>query len=155
MPLKKLESVDYIVIHCSATRPGMDIGKAEIEVWHRQRKMVKIGYHLVIRRDGVIEQGRALDEMGAHARGVNQHSIGVCMVGGVDDKLHPQNNFTDIQWEAMRYVLKFLTLKHPEATIIGHRDVPGTNKACPSFDVSAFLSDLDLEIPYGFSSDTD
>lgn len=132
--MKKLTSVDHIVIHCSATKPSMDIGKEEIDRWHRQRKMLKIGYHYVIRRDGVLETGREIDEMGAHARGHNHNSIGICLVGGVDDKGKPENNYTDEQFECLRSLVDYLKGHYPKANVQGHRDFPNVAKACPCFD---------------------
>lgn len=146
MALKKLESVDYIVVHCSATPPDMDIGRKEIDKWHRQRKFKKIGYHFVIRRDGTIEWGRNIDTVGAHAYGVNQNSIGVCLVGGVDNKQSAEDNFEEIQKKALKFVLRFLLHEFPQAEVIGHRDVPGTNKACPSFDVKTWWSAVNTPV---------
>ena len=49
-----------IIIHCSATKPSMDIGVKEINEWHLQRGWSGIGYHYVIRRNGDLETGRDL-----------------------------------------------------------------------------------------------
>src|SRR5690606_114532 len=76
--------INLLVIHCAATTPLMDIGAKEIDVWHKQRGWSKIGYHFVIRRNGVIEKGRDISEVGAHVEGYNKNSIGICMVGGID-----------------------------------------------------------------------
>ena len=46
------KATDYIVIHCSATRPSQDIDAKEIDRWHRSRGWLKIGYHKVLKRDG-------------------------------------------------------------------------------------------------------
>ena len=48
----KMRRIDYIVIHCAATKPNMDVGVSEIRGWHRQRGFSDVGYHRVIRRDG-------------------------------------------------------------------------------------------------------
>ena len=138
---------DYIVIHCSATPPGSDIGVDEIDRWHRERGWNGIGYHAVIRRDGQIEFGRHFDEVGAHVRGQNFRSVGVCLVGGVDSEGKPQNNYTDEQFESLGSVVDMLKRAYPFAEVLGHRDLsPDTNgdgiieswewmKDCPSFDV--------------------
>ena len=65
------DSIRYLVVHCAATPPEMDIGAKEIDLWHRQRGWSGIGYHFVIRRDGRVEAGRPLDRPGAHAQGFN------------------------------------------------------------------------------------
>lgn len=133
--MKKLTSVDHLVIHCSATTINQDIGKEEIDKWHRKRKMFGIGYHYVIRRSGVLEEGRDHSLVGAHTRGHNNTSLGICMVGGVDEKGKPEENFESAQYETLRSLLKYLKDQHPEADILGHRDFPSVRKACPCFDV--------------------
>lgn len=136
--------VRYLIVHCSATNPRQDIGAEEIDRWHRKRGWRKIGYHYVIRRSGVVELGRMLDEAGAHAFGYNASSIGLCLVGGVSAARSgvpggvPENNFTPEQFEALKWKLEELLQRFPKAEILGHRDLPGVTKACPSFDVRAW-----------------
>ena len=141
---------DHIVIHCSATPPSSDIGIDEIRDWHTSppRKWSDVGYHAVIRRDGEIEFGRHFDEPGAHVKGHNYRTVGICLVGGVDEQGEPENNFTDEQFESARAIVATLKLAYPFATVVGHRDLsPDANgdgiitsdewlKACPSFEVS-------------------
>lgn len=131
---------NYLVIHCAATTPTMDIGVKEIKEWHLKRGMSDVGYHYVIRRDGTRERGRLLSEQGAHVLGHNFDSVGVCLVGGVDHKLQPENNFTDAQWATLYLTLKELMETYPQAVIVGHRDLDAL-KACPSFDVSQYVDD--------------
>ena len=132
----------YIIIHCSATPPTLDIGKEEIDKWHRQRGWFGIGYHFVIRRNGTVEIGRPVMEVGAHAQGYNAVSVGVCLIGGVASSGHAQNNFTPQQWESLLHLLKRLKAHFPEAKIIGHNEV--SNKACPSFDVQKWKATVGL-----------
>jgi N-acetylmuramoyl-L-alanine amidase len=126
--------VRYLVVHCSATNPKQRVDAAVIDRWHRQRGFRKIGYHYVIKRDGQVELGRMIDEQGAHAVGFNDCSIGICLVGGVDKDLNPENNFTAEQFASLKAKLEELLVKFPKAQVIGHRDLPGVKKACPSFD---------------------
>lgn len=131
------KSTDYIVIHCSATPPSMDIGKKEIDRWHRDRGWNGIGYHYVIRRDGIVEEGRGLKEQGAHVAGYNHNSIGICLVGGVSEEFPraAEANYTTAQWAVLEKLVTELSGLFPKAVIQGHRDFPGVNKACPCFDV--------------------
>lgn len=133
------KKTDYIVLHCSATRPSQDIDAKEIDRWHRARGWLKIGYHFVITRDGKQEMGRELMEVPAHAKGYNHKSVGICLVGGVteDDHTKPENNFTQNQWETLDNLLRVLIDRFPKATIIGHNEI--SKKDCPSFDVQEFL----------------
>lgn len=147
MPLSP-DKVKYLVVHCSATPPNQNIGAAEIDRMHRQRGFFKIGYHFVIRRDGTVETGRRLDEIGAHVEGKNSESIGICLVGGVEKKGHAvraangdlvslvaKDNFTLDQKHALAMQLTGLLHQFPNAEVLGHRDFPGVKKDCPCFDV--------------------
>lgn len=138
---------DLIVIHCSATTDKMDIGVKEIDAWHRERGFRKVGYHFVIRRNGMVELGREIDEIGAHAEGHNSNSVAICLVGGVDanDTKKAKDNFTDAQWDTLLRLVKELQEKYPTAKVLGHRDLPGVQKACPSFDVTMWLTKVAFE----------
>ena len=101
------KSTDYIIIHCTATRPSQDIGFEEVNNWHRARGWIGCGYHFIIRSDGKIEDGRTTDAVGAHCRGQNHNSIGVAMVGGMDEAFKSaENNFTPEQWESLKVLIE-------------------------------------------------
>lgn len=130
------KSTKYLVVHCSATRPSMDIGAKEIRAWHKNQGWEDIGYHYVIRRNGKVEKGRNEAMIGAHVAAYNATSIGVCMVGGVNqaDFTKAENNFTKEQFAALKELLTDLAKRYPGAKVLGHRDFPRVAKACPSFD---------------------
>ena len=133
--------IEYIVVHCSATRPSQDINAATIDEWHKERGFDSIGYHFVIKRDGQIEIGRSEDQQGAHALGYNHNSLGVCLVGGVkqDDYKVGENNFTDEQWQSFEKLISDLEEKYLGVKIIGHNEI--SKKFCPSFDVQQWNND--------------
>lgn len=140
MKLRARPFTDRIIIHCSATSPEQDIGVAEIDRWHKGRGWHSCGYHFVIRRDGTLEYGREITKEGAHARGYNRRSVGICLIGGIDDAGKPEANFTEEQMEALERLVPALKLMWPEAIVIGHNEV--SRKACPSFDVQEWLESL-------------
>lgn len=137
------KTTDFIIIHCTATRPSQDIGVNDIRHMHMTRGFSDIGYHFVIRRSGEICAGRDRDLIGAHAKGYNARSIGVALVGGVHEtKMQgrwpaPESNFTEAQWEALDETVDALLEAFPGASVIGHNEVAA--KACPSFDVQEWL----------------
>lgn len=149
------ERTDLIVIHCSATTPSMHIGREWIEEVHLSKGYASIGYHFVITRAGDLQTGRPLDQMGAHVKGHNVHSVGICMVGGLDELGRSFHNapsqFTPAQWETARVLLAFLRKLYPNARTVGHRDLsPDKNmdgkidpgewlKTCPGFDAAREL----------------
>mgnify|MGYP005729864569 CR=1 FL=1 len=131
--MQRRKKTEEIIIHCAATRPEQNIDAREIDRWHRQRGWLKIGYHFVIKQDGTIEIGRNIDEVGAHARGHNSYSIGVCLVGGIDDLSQPSGDYSDEQWTMLRLLIDGLVKKYPGVKLLGHNDI--SSKACPSFNV--------------------
>lgn len=133
------DQVRYIVVHCSASQPKAKVDASVIERWHRERGFLMIGYHYVILRDGVVQYGRKLDQPGAHAEGFNNKSIGICLVGGINEKGEPENNFTHEQFVALKGLIAGNRVVFPNAEVLGHRDLPGVKKACPSFDVREWL----------------
>lgn len=128
-----MRTINKIIIHCSASANTFDIGVKEITAWHKARGFKTVGYHYVIRRNGVIENGRDLEQVGAHCKGHNADSIGICLVG--DDK------FTREQFAALIGTLSALYKRYPNVKLYGHRDLDTQGKTCPNFAVS-ILHDL-------------
>lgn len=130
-----MRKINEIIVHCAATPEGKNFKAADIDRWHRERKMKCIGYHYVVDLDGTVEPGRPESEIGAHCLGHNQYSIGVCYVGGLAaDGKTPKDTRTAAQKEALLAMLNKLRAKYPNASIHGHRDFAA--KACPSFDAT-------------------
>ena len=137
-----MRKIDLIVIHCAATKPNQDIGRAEIDRWHRERGWLGIGYHFVIRRNGKVENGRPLEKAGAHVQGLNANSIGICLVGGLNAKGQPAPEFTAEQWDALETLVRTLKKQFPNARIAGHNEFAA--KACPSFNVQEWRKDIGI-----------
>ncbi len=69
------KATNYIVIHCSQTRPSQNIGAKEIDRWHREIGWLKIGYHKVLRRDGTEENGNSPVDIRALCQGGHRRSV--------------------------------------------------------------------------------
>jgi len=136
-----MRDLNRIIVHCSYTPPSMNIGAETIRDWHvNGNGWSDIGYHYVIRRNGEVELGRPIERAGAHVRGHNADSIGVCLVGGMTkDKTAPDCNFTKAQWFALAALLAKLEADYGVKTVYGHRDF--SSKDCPCFDVRAWCSE--------------
>lgn len=142
-----MRKIDLIVIHCSATRADRDFTEEDLEVCHRRRGFNGIGYHFYIRKNGEVKATRPLDRIGAHARGHNEHSIGICYEGGLDYCGRPADTRTDRQKHSLRVLILALQSDYPGCRVCGHRDLsPDLNgngeiepeewvKQCPCFDV--------------------
>lgn len=137
-----MRDINRIIIHCSATPEGRDIDAATIKDWHvNGNKWSDIGYHYVIKLNGEIESGRPLDVTGAHVKGHNKDSIGICYVGGADEDMNPKDTMLDCQEEAMRELIFSLRMVwDKDLTLHGHNEY--ASKACPSFKVSQKFEDI-------------
>lgn len=142
-----MREINLIIIHCSATRADRDITAKDIHSAHIVRGFSSWGYHYYIRKSGIVEPMRSIEEPGAHARGYNRNSIGICYEGGLDANGRPADTRTPHQCAAMYKLVDELKCRFPEATVLGHRDLsPDKNyngiidpweriKECPCFEV--------------------
>lgn len=140
----KMRKITHIIIHCTATRADRSFSVQSLEASHKARGFLTIGYHYYITRDGQVHPCRPESMVGAHALHHNAHSIGICYEGGLDTRGLPADTRTDAQKRSMAALLRSLRLDYPDAHIIGHRDLPGVKKACPCFDVKAWLPSIGL-----------
>lgn len=145
-----MRHLDKIIIHCSATKEGKDFHAADIEQWHKQQgfgfstpsgiknpaNFAHIGYHYVIDLDGFIEYGRPLELQGAHCKGQNTSSIGICYIGGLDSEGNPKNTMTEDQERSLVALIHQLLQIYPNLSVHGHNEFAA--KACPCFDVQKF-----------------
>ena len=146
-----MRKIDMIVIHCSATRADVPLSPRQLEEMHRQRGFDGCGYHYYVRRDGEICTMRPVDRPGAHAKGYNQHSIGVCYEGGLDEQGRPADTRTELQKRSLRLLVRVLVMDFQTRRIVGHRDLSPDldgdgviepeewTKVCPCFDVGTVL----------------
>ena len=149
-----MRTINLIVIHCSATRADRDFTEDDLEVCHRRRGFNGTGYHFYIRKNGDIKTTREIERIGAHAKGHNQNSIGICYEGGLDCHGHPADTRTEWQIHSMRVLILALLRDYPGCRVCGHRDLsPDLNengeiepeewiKACPCFEVKEFCSKM-------------
>ena len=140
-----MRKITHVVLHCTATVEGRDHDIKEVGKWHKARGFDRIGYHYLVKLNGEVQVGRPEGAIGAHVKGYNAVSIGVCYVGGLGLDAKPKDTRTDKQKASMLKLLKELKGRYPKAVILGHRDLsPDLNKngkvepnewmkACPSF----------------------
>lgn len=143
-----MRKIDLIVIHCSATREDRCFTEYDLDTCHRRRGFNGPGYHFYIRKDGCIVSTRPIERVGAHARGFNARSIGICYESGLDREGHPKDTRTPEQKHSMRVLVRTLLTDYPGCEVCGHRDLStdlnGNGeiepeewiKACPCFEVS-------------------
>lgn len=134
-----LGQIKFLTIHCAATPDGRDVKAETISQWD-QAKFGQTSYHWVIELDGTAKRTLLDTQKGAHTGGKNTGNIGVCYVGGVDkaNKV-PKDTRTPAQRKATAEIVRSYQARFPELIVRGHRDWPGVAKACPSFDVAAWV----------------
>ena len=143
-----MRKIDLIVIHCSATRVDRTLTAFDLETLHRRRGFNGTGYHYYIRKDGTTLLTRPIERIGAHAKGFNASSIGICYEGGLDCRGRPADTRTPAQRATLRQLVGQLQEKFPGCRVCGHRDLsPDLNgngeiepeewiKQCPCFEVA-------------------
>ena len=132
-----MRKIDMIVVHCSATRCDRPYPVTAL-IRDHDKRFGYTGYHYYITRDGRTYQTRHEQLAGAHAVGYNSHSLGVCYEGGLDANGTAADTRTPKQKNALLALLKRLRAAHPDARIVGHRELPGVHKDCPCFDCSEY-----------------
>ena len=128
------KKIKYLIVHCSDT--SNDLTAIDIHKMHINFGWDGIGYHKVILRNGKVENGRPEYWIGAHVKGKNSESLGVCLIGS--------EKFTKKQFKSLEQVLKNWKIKYPNAKIVGHCNIVKTHKTCPNFDVISWSQNLKL-----------
>ncbi|MBP3780746.1 MAG: N-acetylmuramoyl-L-alanine amidase [Selenomonas sp.] len=119
-----------VIHHTGFPNVDKDSTVTAIHKYHQETmKWAGVGYHYLIRKDGMIEQGRQQNMVGAHAYGHNKNSLGICLAGNFDI-----GRPTAAQMEAVKELCRWLCQKYKldplkKGTIVGHRDLNDT--ACP------------------------
>jgi hypothetical protein len=116
-----------VILHCSATADyGDDIGAKEIRNWHMyENGWSDIGYHYVLRRNGIIEAGRPEQIKAAHTYGHNQDTLGVCYVGTYKP--------TIMQLESLISLYMLFKNKYQIGYLDWHGHNDFSSKQCPGF----------------------
>lgn len=141
IPRLNPDSVRYIIVHCTDTSASNSISIDDIDTWHKARGFSCVGYHYVIRPDGVIMVGRPLACQGAHAVLYNDKSIGVAYVGGRNRAGAVADTRTFAQKISLAWIFGRVLATYPRIDeIIGHNDV--STKYCPCFNAKAEYSNF-------------
>lgn len=128
----------YLTIHCTATPEGRDVKADTVKQWDVD-KFGQASYHIVVELDGKYVRHLRDTDRGAHVANHNTGNIGIAYVGGVDKDMKPKDTRTIAQKQTLRTLVRTFQSKYPGISVKGHRDWPGVTKACPSFDVPAWV----------------
>jgi hypothetical protein len=135
-----MRSINAIYIHHSASPKSTTV--EQINQWHLDRGWAGIGYHFVINGDtGKIEEGRTIKKNGAHTKGYNRNSIGICVTGNYENEM-----ISKPAWESLHLLCSSLCDSYDisSSEIHAHRDFGKT--ACPGKNLYAMLPELRRKI---------
>tara|TARA_R110002020_G_scaffold93467_2_gene225498 strand:+ start:4267 stop:4668 length:402 start_codon:yes stop_codon:yes gene_type:complete len=129
-----MRNINEIVLHCADTKITQSFSIKDIRKWHvEERGWSDVGYHYYIRLNGNIERGRPVEKSGAHAKGHNSNSIGVCFEGG---KLSNGDKWvTPLLPQMIGYkkLKDYLFAVYGELKVSAHYEY--SSKSCPNFDI--------------------
>ena len=133
-----------IVVHHSASHPASTTCEL-IRQWHTSPdnpagQFDDIGYHFVIECLGEVKIGRPITQRGAHVRGRNTGSVGICVVG--------DNTVAGREWNAeqigalVQSVKAIRTLYGEKLPVLRHLELDPTSE-CPGVDARAWAEMLE------------
>jgi len=137
-----LRKINKIIIHCTATIEGKEYSVDTIRQWHLQRGFKDVGYHYIIHLDGTIETGRPIQQIGAHCRGQNKNSIGICYVGGLDTQLNAKDTRTQEQKESLHKLINDLMKQYNLTYNDVYTHNHFANKDCPCFSLEQLHKEI-------------
>lgn len=121
--LSTRSATDAIVIHHAAA----DTATPEsIHAYHLSQGWAGIGYHLYVRKNGEIHEGRPHWASGAQVLNHNYHTVGICCEGNYDvaGAVMPK-----AQMDALHEAIRYMKTLYPKAAVKFHRDYGGS--VCP------------------------
>ncbi len=136
-----MRTINRIVLHCTATQQSATV-KSILNYWKNVKKWRNPGYHYLIEPNGEVHELLPIERVSNGAREHNHDSIHIGYIGGVDFENNPIDNRTPYQKKSQIALIASLRLKFIALPVIGHRDLPGVNKACPCFDVKEWLKSI-------------
>jgi len=148
LPLQNRLQTDLIVLHHIGDS-NEDFSAADVHQWHINNGWAGIGYHFVIRKNGVIERGRPLDTVGAHCYGYNEHSVGINVVGNFE-MAFPTEAQLDSAVQLTAYLCQLYRIDpFADGVVLGHRDLNAT--LCPGKNFYAELDAFRQRVRSNFS----
>ena len=121
----------------------------DVHRWHLEKGWVGCGYHFFIDKNGNIFIGRPLNAQGAHVKGENNNSVGICVEGCYQDyKMETDLEMPEEQFFALVELAKRLMKEYsiPEEEVLRHHDV-AVWKLCPGnyFPWEGFKQELNKD----------
>lgn len=136
-----MRDIKYLVVHCTATPQSTTIQQIE-NYWKNVLNWKNKGYHFIIEPNGKINNITPIEDIANGVKGHNLNAIHISYIGGIDRNNKPIDNRTYAQKQSLIYILRDLSRKFTNITILGHRDFKGVKKACPCFNAIPEYHDI-------------
>lgn len=136
-----MRKIKKIIIHHSASSKDLTTVK-NIKKWHKEKGFSDVGYHWMIDGEGRQWQGRPEHIKGAHCKGSNKNSIGICVFGNFDVEVTSEK-----QIDTLTTLLEdlFETYGLNYSDVYPHCELARKPTACPGHDLIDFIYFKDEE----------
>jgi len=132
-----MRTIKKVIIHCSDSDIDSHDDISVIRDWHvNENGWSDVGYHYFIQKNGNVQIGRNEKTIGAHCRGYNRESIGICLHGKYKEE------FTNDQFTALAILVEDILRRYnlDIDDIYGHKAFD-KKKSCPNFSVARWVKD--------------
>lgn len=144
--------LQLLVLHCSATRQGMEVTAGQIVRFHTSkegRNWSRPGYSDIIELDGRLvnvwkydndEFVTSWETSNGMLGAFNKNARHICYVGGCDLEGKTKDTRNEAQLATMEKYIKQTIANYPNIVVIGHHAIQ--LKGCPSFNVPDYLRSI-------------
>ena len=128
------------VIHWSETTTDQNPGAQDI-----QRSAGTVEYHYIIKRDGTIQRGKAIEQKANHASGYDDESISILIIAGFSGINGDPGDLSEVsltreQSASLKKLLAKIYDEYPGIEIWGHAEIDDTvSPVEPGLSVSDFI----------------
>ena len=135
---KKRNETLYMNIDHSGTTPTIDIDANNQDNRDRAKGFYGCRYHYVITREGVVQLGRTLDRVSPLTGVLDYQSVTVCLVGGKNIEGEAEDNFTDVQKEALKELITVSRISNPDLQVLGRKEIQKQRTTGPALDLTPY-----------------
>jgi N-acetylmuramoyl-L-alanine amidase len=135
---KKRDETLYMIIDHSGTTPTIDIDANNQDNRDRAKGFYGCRYHYVITREGVVQLGRTLDRVSPLTGVLDYQSVTLWLVGGTNIEGEAEDNFTEVQKEALKELITVSRISNPDLQVLGRKEIQKQRTTGPALDLTPY-----------------
>lgn len=114
----------------------------QIHNYHIGKGWIGIGYNFFVYKNGEIYKGRGLEYVGAHCKGHNEHTIGICAVGDYNNEL-----MTNAQKQSITKLISDIYTQYSNKIdfVKGHKELAATDCPGKNYPIDEIKASITLE----------